>query len=187
MIAFTQDVKINTKIDVQDILKNLQALSGNRVLVGVPEGEDPRSSDPKAKVGNAALARIHDLGSPKQGIPARPFMKPGIAKAQNYINVALKEAASYWLAKDKEQFNMALVRAGFAAQTSIQNVINKGEGFVPLKRATLLGRLRKRKYLWNYYHKPWMKDKKNEFLATLHPLIDSGSLRNAITFVVEGA
>lgn len=185
MIAFTSNTEIKTTKETRELLEELKALADKQVLVGVPEENNPRDDDPKAKLGNAALAAIHDTGSQRMNIPARPFMKPGIAKAQSKINKEMKLAASYFLAGNEEEADFALNRAGFHAQLSIQDIINRGEGFAPLKRATLLGRLRKRKYLWKYYHKPWMKDQKEAFLATLHPLVDTQAMLRSITYVVQ--
>ena len=70
---------VKVKKDMRNLLKELDALAQKRVLVGVPEDADSRGEEGyKTPIGNAALAYIHDNGSPRQGIPARPFMQPGI-------------------------------------------------------------------------------------------------------------
>lgn len=148
------------------------------VYVGVPEEKDARKEP--GTIGNATLAYIHDNGSPLQNIPARPFMKPGIEKARDRISEHLKNAIQASLEGKKDKAIIHLNRAGIVASTSIKNVINEGEGFAPLKRATLLGRLRKRKAA-----KKWTKKKREETMASMHPLIDTGSLRNSITYVVD--
>ena len=166
------------KDEVSTVVDDLLALTKKQVLVGVPEEEDPRESG--AGIGNAALARIHDLGSPLAGIPARPFMGPGIAKAQDKINDQLFAAAKAQLNDKPEEVNIRLNRAGLVAQNSIKNVINQGEGFEPLKRGTMLARLRRRKAAGK-----WSKDKREATMESMHPLVDTGSMRNAIVYVVE--
>lgn len=217
---------VKTKIDMEGLLKELQALSENVVLVGVPEERDTRDqkritpeeykmnqirreraerkisnsnlvyvspqqfeagrkrkpSPKKSGISNAALAYIHDNGAPSVGIPARPFMKPGIAKAQNRINGFLMAAAKAKMAGDLPGFNISLHKTGLAAQSSIKRVISAGEGFAPLKRSTLLGRTRSTKSRIGMWKGD--KGKREEIMSSLHPLVDTGQLRNSITYVV---
>lgn len=181
--------KVTVKTDkMKKILEDLQALGDAQVLVGVPAassinerkpvGEEKRDS---SNVTNAFLAYIHDNGSPVAGIPAREFMRPGIRKVQNKISKLLSSAARAFLDKNEGEAFKELTRAGLVASSSIKEVINDGEGFEPLKRGTLLGRVRSRKYL-----KKLPKDQKEEVMASFHPLVWTGQLRNAITYVVRG-
>lgn len=182
MIAFEASVKIKTKRDFDDIMEPLQALGKKRVLVGVPENEDPREQD-GGSIGNAALAYIHDNGAPSVGIPARPFMQPGINKVQSKINRELRTAATAALEGTPEGVDLALNSAGMIAQSSIRNIIRTSEGFAPLKRATLLGRVRKRSYLMDKFKNN--KGLKEEYMASLKPLMDTNQLLRAITYVIE--
>jgi hypothetical protein len=180
MILTATEVK--TKINVNDLMATLKALSNNYVLVGVPAEENRRPVPDK--VGNAQLARIHDKGSPKMNIPARPFMMPGIAKAQNKINKFMMGAAKAKLDNDQETMMVNLYEAGLSAQNGVRNIIRTSEGFEPLKRGTLLTRTRKtasRKKMWKGR---W--DKREEIMASLKPLIDTGELLKSISFVVVG-
>ena len=195
MIGFAATLKTMTVKDTQDLWNELQELSKNRVLVGVPSATSERKEG--EGIGNAALAYIHDKGSPKQGIPARPFMQPGIAKAQNRVNNELFAAAQASLAGDQEGLFLRLNRAGMFAMNSIRKVINIGDGFAPLKRSTLLARTRKRAYSWwgidketakGLTHEQRMalrKQQRETIMSSMHPLIDTGQLRNAITYVIE--
>ena len=177
----------NSKLD--QMVKDIIALTKKEVLVGVPEDKSTRDPDiwfekgsiqvRKPKINNATLAAIHDNGSPKQNIPARPFMKPGIAKAQDRINKGMLQAAKAQLNKDSAGVAKAFEKVGLVAQAGIRNVINEGEGFSPLQRSTLLGRLRRRKAA-----KKWTKDKRENVMESMHPLIDTGQLRNSISYVV---
>jgi hypothetical protein len=161
----------------EQLIKDLLLLTKKEVLVGVPEEKDSRK---EGEIGNAALAHIHDKGSPLAGIPARPFMIPGINNAQEKINIHLIAAAKAQLENAPDKVSISLNRAGIVAASSIKNVINDGEGFEPLKRATLLGRLRQRKAA-----KKWNKDKREDVMSSMHPLIDTGSLRNSVSYVVK--
>lgn len=210
MIAVTaQATEIKTKIDVESLIKELKALSNNRVLVGVPsekadrefsaeEWENRKKKPISERMNNAQLAYIHDRGSPKANIPARPFMKPGIAKAQGGINKEFKAAAMAKLDGNESEVSIRLHRAGLMAQNSIRGVIRIGEGFEPLKRGTLLARMRKRGYAWYQLSKEEMQGaskeqraamrgkKREAIMQSFKPLVDTGQLLKSISYVVEG-
>jgi len=90
-----------------------------------------------------------------------------------------------------------LHRAGLIAQNSIRNVIRRSEGFVPLKRATLLARTRRRGYLWYHLSREEMQGaskaqrkqmrgvKREEIMGSLKPLIDTSQMLKSITYVIE--
>jgi phage gpG-like protein len=171
-------VKLMDRFDIASKISNdILELTKKRVLVGVPEATDRREGE---GIGNAALAYIHDKGSPLANIPARPFMDPGIKKAQDNINTQFFAAAKAQLNGDKDEVAVRMERAGIIVQNSVRRVINAGEGFVPLKRATALSRLRRRKSAQR-----WRREKREAVMASMHPLIDTGALRNSITYVVE--
>jgi hypothetical protein len=184
MLTPTIITSIIAKKDAKDLMKELKALSKNRVLVGVPEEENDRGDG--TGIGNAALAYIHDNGSPKQGIPARPFMQPGIARAQNRINNFMFIAAKKFMSNDKDGGMKALASAGLAAQNGIRGIIRDGVGFAPLKRGTLLGRIRKRKGLYNRFKKhPELSQDKEAMMASFKPLMDTNEMLKSITYVIE--
>jgi hypothetical protein len=175
-------IKFSSKITVDNtkaLLQDLKSLARKEVLVGVPEEEDPR--DQKSPIGNAGLAYIHDNGSPAAGIPAREFMRPGIEKIKNKIEGLLKRAAKAYLDNDKATAEQVLNATGLLAQSSIQKVIRDGENFKPLKEATLKARLRRRKSLSKL-----PKEMQEEIMDSFHPLIDTGQLLKAITYVIKG-
>jgi hypothetical protein len=163
---------------VSKIWEELKVLADKRVLVGVTEDTSDR---PDGKLTNAFLAYIHDNGAPSRGIPARPFMKPGIAKAQGRINREMRLAAKSFIDGNASEGTLALHRAGMVAQNSIRMVISKGEGFSPLKRGTLLGRMRRRKYLY----KKLYKSQRELYMSSFKPLIDTGELLKSISYQVE--
>jgi hypothetical protein len=166
------------KVDrIKDLLEDLLNLAKKQVLVGVPESTDAREDSP---IGNAALAYIHDQGSPLANIPQREFMRPGIRKAQEKINKELFQVAKAYLEEDEANVDLHLHKAGLIAASSIKSVLNEGEGFAPLKRGTTLARLRQRKAA-----KKWDKEKREATMGAMHPLVNTGELRGAITYVVE--
>ena len=175
---FDVNFRMTTKVDrVQKMVNDILKLTGKQVLVGVPDDRNTRKDG--GPIGNAALAYIHDKGSPLQGIPARPFMEPGINQAQDRINNQMLATAKSQLAGDVDGVDRHLNRAGMIAQSSIRRIINEGVGFEPIKRSTALARLRKRAGA-----RKWSKDRREEVMESMHPLIDTGQLRNSITYVV---
>lgn len=166
------------KVDrIKDLLEDLLNLAKKQVLVGVPESTDAREDSP---IGNAALAYIHDQGSPLANIPQREFMRPGIRNAQERINKELFQVAKAYLDDDEAKIDLHLHKAGLIAVSSIKSVINEGEGFAPLKRGTTLARLRQRKAA-----KKWEKEKREATMETMHPLVNTGELRNSIVYSIE--
>ena len=92
--------KMNTKVSVvadnsPAILMAINELKRNEVLVGVPAQKAARNAEEGRgqPINNAALAYIHNYGSPAANIPARPFMEPGIKNGQAAIEANLKSGA----------------------------------------------------------------------------------------------
>lgn len=150
-----------TKDRLKKVLGAIATLPAHDVLVGVP-GD---TSDRSGAITNAALAYIHDNGAPEANIPARPFMRPGIADAKTDIADRFKQVGTSLLSGNQGGAERALHAAGLAAQASIRRKINTGP-FLPLAPSTLAARRRRGR----------TGDK---------PLIDTGQLRNSITYVVR--
>lgn len=141
--------------------KAFAELSNLELLVGVPKENDARKEE---GMNNATLAYIHDNGSPANNIPARPFMKPGIQAVRGKLNDKLKLAAKNAMTS-AESADRQLHVAGLIAQSSIRNTIN--EGIAPaLQDSTIAARKRRGR-------------------TGTKPLIDTGQLRNSITYVVR--
>lgn len=165
LIKPTVKLKVIGKKFPDDLLKALRKLPATRVLVGVPEAKAPRN---QGTANNAMLAYIHDNGSPMANIPPRPFMKEGIANAQDDINKYLRQAGSAALDGDEDKMHRALTAVGLVAQKAIRRKIQTGP-FTPLKPATVAARKRKHK-------------SRSNTIQT--PLIDTGQLLASINFVI---
>jgi hypothetical protein len=165
------------------VVKALDKLTRRDVLVGVPGDTADRDQDEYGPMNNPTLAYIHDNGSPAQNIPARPFMAPGIEAVKERIASGLGKAASAAL-DDRDDLAMRhLERVGLAAQSSIRRYISTGN-FAPLAAATLRARAaRGRKgALLELASRAAGNAPSNE---SARPLIDSGQLRNSLTYVVR--
>ena len=132
------------------------------LFVGVPEDKAARDS---GAINNATLAAIHNAGSPAQNIPARPFLTQGIDKCKKDVTDILAAGARSALDNlDAEELTKAQTEAGLTAQNAVKGEFRNG-GFEPLK-APRRGREGRKQ-------------------TSTTPLVDTGSLRNSIGFVVR--
>lgn len=150
-----------TKDRVKKVLGAIATLPQQDVLVGVPGDTSDRSGE----ITNAALAYIHDQGAPEANIPARPFMRPGIADAKDAIAEQFKRGGQSVLKGNAGGMERALHAAGLTASSAVKKRITTGP-FIPLAASTIAARRRK------------------GFSGT-KPLIRTGQMRNAITYVVR--
>lgn len=157
-------MKITTD-KVAEVLAAIQDLASKEVLVGIPATKAERKEGDEEPINNAQLGYIHEFGSPKANIPARPFLNPGIARAQESINGHLRKAAKAAMDADSEKVDLELNATGLIAQAGARNEINSGD-FEALAKSTLAARRRRGR-------------------TGEKPLIDTGQLRNAITYVIR--
>jgi hypothetical protein len=161
----------------KDVFKSIQGLAKDRVMVGVP-ASDPlgSSAGPNQRAGvpinNASLAYIHEFGAPGANIPARPFLVPGVANVQQRVLPYLKAAGTAALDGKSALVEKNLHAVGLLAQASVRAKITDGP-FVPLKLATIAGRLSRH------------KGRRATGPADVRPLIDTGQLRAAVSYVLR--
>jgi hypothetical protein len=156
---------VQVKTDkVSDTLGAISALSGKAVQVGYPrDGGRRKMSD---DLSNASLAYLHEFGSAAKNIEARPFLIPGVRKAHDKIGSALESTIKNLFSPGA--LDKGLNIAGLAAQNSVKATITKGEGFKALSEETL-------------------KDRRSAGFKGTKPLIRTGQLRNAVTYVIKTA
>lgn len=152
--------------EVPALMRNLRELTSMDVLVGIPAEKSTRSSEEGSSLGNAALGYIHETGAPEAGIPSRPFLMPGVRRAQKPIAQLLKSAVRSMSDGDRAEAERAMHAAGITAVNSVRRQIQQGEGFAPLAASTLAARRRRGR-------------------TGTRPLIDTGQLRNSITYVLR--
>lgn len=169
--------------DLEEIKRRLTTLANLQVLVGVPEDQSERQEEAPGGMTNAALAYIHDQGMPEQNIPQREFMRPGIEDIQDEVTRRLKGMAKTAITETEDRMAQQATSLGLRAASSIKARINEGIP-PPLAESTLAARARKGR-----------KGAKDELqsrregnppsTASAKPLIDSGQLRNSITYVIR--
>lgn len=160
-------VKI-TKDRLGEILKSVKALNKSEVLVGVPDINAEREREPGETgppASNATIGYAMEFGVPEKNIPARPFLIPGIRDAQDKIVARLKKGAIAALGGDTKTIDKELNTIGLIGQKAVQVKIASGP-FEPLSERTL-------------------KAREARGRTGTKPLLDTGQLRRAITFVLQ--
>lgn len=179
------------KDDVAKVFKSIQELVGKQVLVGIPdEGKNKRQGD--EPVNNATIGYVMETGSPVHNVPARPFLVPGVQDARAAALRQLKQAGEAALAGDMPKMLQGLNRAGIVASNSVRNKISSNIP-PPLDPATIANRHRQREtkslreseqvYLKLIDHGVAPGAAQNE--VGIVALINTGQLRNSITYVVR--
>jgi hypothetical protein len=160
-------MNVEIKSNTAQFRKALEGLLKREVLVGIPASNAARDPEPgeKTTATNALIGYVMEYGSPAKNIPPRPFLHPGIANARADIEVHMKKAGKLALAGKTEEISQELEKVGLIAQASVQKKITEGP-FDPLKPGTLAARRRRGR-------------------TGTAPLLDTGQLRRAISYVVR--
>lgn len=141
---------------VDDILAAVRELGARDVKVGFPEKTGGRSGD---ELNNPTLAYIHEYGAPEANIPERPFLVSGVESSLPTVTKIMKEGAKAALA-GRNTAGQTLNTVGLVAQGAVQKKIVDGP-FIPNAPGTV-----QRK-------------------GSDRPLIDTGALRQAVSYVIE--
>lgn len=144
-------------------IEAIRDLKRHQVFVGITEETTARAGE--EGVTNAMLAYIHEYGAPAANIPARPFFRPGIARAQKDIVAHMKAAAKAALAGDKQGVLDKLDAAGDAARIGVRKQFMFGS-FAPLKPTTIRARMARGN-------------------MSVRPLLDTEQLYDSITYAVR--
>ena len=156
------------KDDVPKLLAAVEALTTMRVAVGVPAAEALRRPEPgegSSPANNAMLAYIHENGAPEAGIPPRPFLAVTVKAMRSEITARLRAITADALRGRIDAVYKAYHMLGLKVSTAVKLKINTGP-FEPLKPSTLAKRRARGR-------------------TGTKPLIDTGQLRNSITYVVK--
>lgn len=177
-------MKSGLQILVDNVAKataGIAMLATTRVMVGIPAEKGSRKDG--EPINNAALAYIHENGAPEAGIPERPFLKPGVADKRAEITAMLEKTGQAALEGNPGKVDRGFHATGLIGQAAVRNRVNEGP-FQPLADATVEARARRGR-----------KGAKQEMANRragmapgtdlAKPLIDTGQMRNALTYVVR--
>lgn len=156
------------------IAANIRSLGERQVLVGIPEEKTDRPDD--AGITNAAIGFIQEHGAPEANIPARPFLVPGVRDARGEVGDRLKATANGALDGNTGIVERGLAGAGQIAATAVQRRIRAGIP-PPLAPSTIAAR--RRRSAGSSYRR------KAVSASDTTPLIDTGQLVKAVTFVIR--
>lgn len=152
---------------LQEVLASLKDLTKHQVLVGIPSEKaerQPDSEDPEP-LSNAEIGYIHEFGAPEANIPARPFLVPGVKDNLDKVEKRYRAAAQKALDGDHDAVEKAHIAVGLETAASVQRKVTQGP-FVPLSPVTIAKRKAKGR-------------------TGVKPLIDTGQLRRAVTYVIR--
>lgn len=162
-------VKDNTKV-LDEILK---ALGSHQVLVGIPAESAAREGSP---ISNAAIGYVLETGAPERNLPARPFLRPGVASARDAVAKVARKTLIQALSlrgstsESARAIQNGLGQMGLVAANAVRRRIDTGD-FAPLAPSTIYRR----------------QHRANAPRSGEKPLVDTGQLRNAVTYVVRKA
>lgn len=158
-----------TKDVVPQLLKAIEDLTRQQVLVGIP-GDTPARTRVGVGVSNVTIGYLNEFGSPAMHIPARPFLRPGVNAALPDIIERLRTGAraAVRIPFDQDAGTRALMSAGLIAQRSVRMTITN---VIPPPLAAMTLRMRKTRRV---------APRQGET-----PLLDTGQLRNAVTYVIR--
>lgn len=140
---------------VQGLLQRIASLGEPEAYVGVPSSENAR----QGVSNNATIAATHELGAPSRGIPARPFLIPTMKENSTRYKDLMAQGFRSVLAGESTAEEV-YEKIGLVASNDVKAYIVSGS-FVPLKQSTI--------------------DRK----GSSKPLIDTGELRNSISWEVR--
>lgn len=140
------------------IKKRIMDMQKNDVLIGVPQEKTERREEGKEPITNAELMFIHTKGSPSRNIPARPTLEPAVEENAERIGQMYREAIKVALQGGNPSH--ILEKIGLYASNKAKAKFGSDD-LVPNAPSTI-------------------KQKGSD-----RPLIDTGQLRNSVTYVVR--
>lgn len=155
---------------VRSVLEASAYLASSRVMVGIPEGKNERRPDRDEKgapINNAELGYLHENGVPELNIPARPWLFSSVREHKDAVAERLKKVGELALTGGQPVAERGLNALGLFAQAFVKRKLHDGP-FAPLSPRTIAARIRRG-------------------VTRTKPLIDTGQLLNAVTYVVRKA
>lgn len=176
-MQITTDVNIEVRDEkLRAIRTRLDRLGRRAVVVGWPGEGSPlhqeRAADGSVVTSSdttvAAIAVIHEFGSEKNNVPARPILRTAVAKYANTLETVTKRlykgVLSGAIAED-----VALRQLGLFWEGKVRRVFTDSPGWAPLTPETVARKTTK------------------GGLTGEQPLLDTGHLRRSVTSRLVGA
>lgn len=187
------DARVSVVMDnVRKTFESLREITGKQVLVGIPSDREERKGDEDEDINNAALGYIHEFGSPAANIPARPFLIPGVRDAEKSELYQLRKAARAALEGETKLAMQAMNAAGIVASNSARNKISSNIP-PPLQPETIARRhiargtksMRESEQVYLRLIAQGVDPGAAQNEVGIISLINTGQLRNSITYVIR--
>lgn len=144
---------------LKGLVSRLNTLTRVAVYVGIPSKIKSRS---RGEINNAELLYIHTHGSPMRNIPARPVIEPALEHYKDKVMTQYSAAVNAAADGNQQALNTALIRTGLAGQNAAREwFVNPANGWAENSQATIIKK------------------------GSSRPLIDTGTLRKSIIYVVR--
>jgi hypothetical protein len=178
-----------TADNLKSIIDAINKLTKKDVLVGIPDSAPERTDTP---ITNAQIGYVMETGSPEHNVPARPFLVPGVADVQGQCADRLGKAADAALGGNLAGAERQMTAAGLIAESSVKKKI--GSNIPPaLSPETIRNRHKSRQtQSMRADEKAYLKavdsgtdPAQAQTEAGIVALVNTGSLRNAVTHVVR--
>ena len=172
------NIEIKRKSGLLGWIKFLRAqkiMDSMPLYVGIPEEKTNRDG----MLNNAQLAYLHSNGSAVNNMPARPFLEPAIEQPEVLNKMANQFKEAFISAMDGDQGGAYahLSKAGMYGANAAKQYIGS-ENLAPNAPITIEGGWMRNKVSGKPFY---VKGK-----GSSAPLIDTGSLRSSITYVIGG-
>lgn len=180
---------------LDDVLKSIADLVNEEVLVGIPASTAERKDGEAGPINNAEIGYVQENGSAANNVPARPFLVPGVKGVQDRSAKELGDAAGLALDGKRSLAIQKMDRVGMLAASAVKAKIGSNIP-PPLKPGTIRERARQRGTVTRRKGEQAYLDMVDagaqaagmslaeiQSAAGIVPLINTGQLRNAITFV----
>jgi hypothetical protein len=109
--------------NTEAMLKAIQNLTRQRVMVGIPSDSAGRPGGP---INNASLGYLHEFGSPARNLPARPWLYPEVARQQDKAVELLRRAAVFVTEGKAADGQKQLEALGMMVTAAVKNNILAG-------------------------------------------------------------
>ena len=178
-------IKVEFKgVKPDELARNLERAVKTEVLVGIPRATAMRPGD---EISNAEIAYINEHGDPARRIPPRPFMEPGLQRCRDKVSTVMAEGVQQLGAGGT--LRPAAERVGLICQASIRGVF-VDNNWKPLSPRTIMARAQRTVAKHKGFADKTERGQQSELQRELarrandRPLIDTGALRQSITYVV---
>lgn len=186
MVAQTGLTVVQDKVDVT--IGAINELADRRIMVGIPSTRAGREDAEGEEINNAALGYIHENGAPEANIPARPWLVPGVQRAEEATVAGLRRVAEAALDGRPEVAEQRMNAVGLRAVSSVKGYLTEGVG-PPLASSTIRSRRYSRKT------QSMRKGEVQELarraageapgVDLVKPLINTAQMLNAVTYVIR--